>query len=93
MAVSAYAIMRDWGYMDKKKLTETDIRTKYITPAIIAAVWDIHTQVFEEYGVADGRIMVRGRLQNKNTSSPKLMSYPPYATNSKPVFNPPAKLS
>ncbi len=26
--------------MDKRSLTETDIRTKYITPAIVAAGWN-----------------------------------------------------
>ena len=54
--------------MDKKKLTEADIRTKYITPAIIAAGWNIQTQVFEEYGVADGRIIVRGRMHSRQAS-------------------------
>ena len=34
--------------MDKKYLTERDICTKYITPAIKAAGWDIHSQVREE---------------------------------------------
>ena len=29
--------------MDKKALTETDIRTKFITPAIVAK-WDLMTQ-------------------------------------------------
>lgn len=31
--------------MDKKSLTGTDIRTKYITPAIAAACSDVITQV------------------------------------------------
>ena len=34
--------------MDKKKLTERDICTKLITPAIQSAGWDIHTQILEE---------------------------------------------
>ena len=36
--------------MDKKKLSETDIRTKFITPAIVEAGWDLHTQLREEFG-------------------------------------------
>ena len=28
---------------DKKSLSERDICTKYITPAITAAGWDLHT--------------------------------------------------
>ena len=51
--------------MDKKALTETDIRTKYITPAIVSAGWDIQTQVFEEYSVTAGRIVVRGRMHTR----------------------------
>ena len=37
--------------MDKKSLTEADIRTKFITPAIIGAdgeKWDVMTQIREE---------------------------------------------
>lgn len=30
--------------MDKRSLTETDIRTKFITPAIISAGWDIQKE-------------------------------------------------
>ena len=36
--------------MDKKKLTERyDICTKFITPALESAGWDIHTQILEEF--------------------------------------------
>ncbi|MBI1315162.1 hypothetical protein GC176_28045 [bacterium] len=47
--------------MDKKQLTEQDIRTKYITPAIERAGWDRMTQLREEHRITNGRIMVRGR--------------------------------
>ena len=40
-------------------MTETDIRTKYITPAIINAGWNIKTQLKEEYSFTDGRIIVK----------------------------------
>ena len=34
---------------DKKSLSERDICTKYITPAIVqTARWDLHTQIREE---------------------------------------------
>jgi type I restriction enzyme R subunit len=46
---------------DKKKLSETDIRTKYITPAIADSGWDIKNQVREEYIFTDGRIIVNKR--------------------------------
>ena len=43
---------------DKKTLSEADIRTKYITPAIVKAGWDSITQMREEYNVTKGRIGV-----------------------------------
>lgn len=46
--------------MDKKKLTEQDIRTKFITPAIVNAGWDVDRQVREEVFFTDGKIEVRG---------------------------------
>jgi len=48
--------------MDKKKLSERDICTKFITPAIHKAGWDIQSQVREEVSFTAGRILVRGRL-------------------------------
>ncbi len=48
--------------MNKKNLTEADIRTKFITPAIEAAGWDKVTQMREEYYFTSGRILVRGKL-------------------------------
>ena len=46
--------------MNKNTLSESDIRTKFITPHLIAAGWDIHNQVREEVSFTDGRIHVRG---------------------------------
>ena len=34
--------------MNKKDLSERDICTKYITPALKKAGWDIHSQIREE---------------------------------------------
>ncbi|HEY1190029.1 MAG TPA: DEAD/DEAH box helicase family protein [Gemmata sp.] len=48
--------------MDKKSLSERDICTKFITPAVQQAGWDILTQVREEVGFTKGRIIVRGKL-------------------------------
>jgi len=49
----------------KKDLTETDIRTKYIIPAIKGAGWDITTQVREEVYFTDGMINVKGHLSTR----------------------------
>ncbi|THG87122.1 DEAD/DEAH box helicase [Pseudomonas sp. A-1] len=51
--------------MDKKSLTERDICTKFITPAIEQAGWDIHKQVREEVSFTKGRIIVRGKLHSR----------------------------
>lgn len=51
--------------MNKKSLTEADIRTKFITPNIISAGWNIDTQVREEVHFTDGRIYVRGRIHTR----------------------------
>ena len=48
--------------MDKKSLSERDICTKYITPALKAASWDIKTQIREEVSYTAGKIFVRGKL-------------------------------
>ncbi|MEO6095208.1 MAG: DEAD/DEAH box helicase family protein [Fibrobacteria bacterium] len=54
--------------MDKKSLSETDIRTKFITPAILGeggAKWNVMTQVLEEYYFTKGRVMVRGKSTSR----------------------------
>ncbi|MFM1747226.1 MAG: Type restriction-modification system restriction subunit [Verrucomicrobiota bacterium] len=53
--------------MNKKTLSERDICTKFITPALVYAGWDIHTQVREELGFTDGRIYVQGKNQVRGT--------------------------
>ena len=47
--------------VDKRSLTEQDIRTKYITPALEKAGWDIQSQVREEVRFTEGRVIVRGK--------------------------------
>ena len=46
----------------KKDLSERDICTKFITPAIERAGWNKLTQLMEEVTFTDGRIYVRGKL-------------------------------
>lgn len=54
--------------MDKKSLTERDICSKYIAPAIQQAGWDMHNQVREEVSFTKGRIIVRGKLHSRGES-------------------------
>ena len=51
--------------LDKKTLSERDICTKFITPALVAAGWNIDTQIREEVGFTDGRIYVRGKVHTR----------------------------
>ena len=48
--------------MDKKQLSERDICTKFITPALRQAGWDELTQLREEVSFTKGRIIVRGKI-------------------------------
>ncbi|WP_218599884.1 hypothetical protein [Polaribacter sp. NJDZ03] len=51
--------------MNKKDLSERDICTKFINPAIQKAGWNMRTQVREEVSFTDGRIIVQGKLYTR----------------------------
>lgn len=53
--------------MNKKSLSERDICTKYITPAIKKAGWDTQTQLLEEVSFTNGKIYVKGKLTARGT--------------------------
>lgn len=54
--------------MPSQDLSERDICTQYITPAITApGKWDLATQVREEVTFTAGRIMVRGKSATRGT--------------------------
>ena len=48
--------------MNKTGFSERDICTKFITPAIVSAGWDLNLQVREEVSFTDGKVQVRGKL-------------------------------
>ena len=50
------------SFVNKKDLSERDICSKYITPALINAGWDLERQIREEVTFTDGRIIVRKKL-------------------------------
>jgi len=57
--------------MDKKSLTETDIRSKFITPALCGpegAGWDLMAQIREEAYFTKGRVIVRGKTIKRGTA-------------------------
>ena len=51
--------------MKKRLLSERDICSKYIMPALIAAGWDLKSQISEETTLTDGRIIVRGKMVSR----------------------------
>ena len=54
--------------MNKKNLSERDICTKFINPAIQKAGWNMRTQVREEVSFTDGRIIVQGKMHTRGKS-------------------------
>ena len=51
--------------ISKKDMSEDDIRTKYIIPALQKSGWDIHNQVREQVYFTDGRIFVKGNTTRR----------------------------
>lgn len=45
----------------KKDLSEQDICSKFVLPALISAKWDLQRQIREQLGFTAGRIIVRGK--------------------------------
>lgn len=64
---------------NKKDLSERDICTKFITPALEQAGWDLQKQVREEVGFTDGRIYVKGNLsaRGKRKRADYILYYKP----------------
>lgn len=64
---------------NKKDLSERDICTKFITPALKQAGWDLQKQVREEVGFTDGRIYVKGNLsvRGKRKRADYILYYKP----------------
>ena len=54
--------------VNKKALSERDICTKFITPALEKAGWDPITQIREEVSFTAGRILVRGKQVKRGTT-------------------------
>ncbi|WP_430433272.1 EcoAI/FtnUII family type I restriction enzme subunit R [Methyloversatilis sp.] len=65
------------------KLSERDICSKYITPALVDAGWDLHAQIREEVSFTKGRIVVRGRLHSRGKG--KRADYVLYIQPNQPI--------
>jgi type I restriction enzyme, R subunit len=69
--------------MNKTSLSERDICTKFITPALRRAGWDEITQIREEVSFTKGRIIVRGKLVTRGKA--KRADYVLYYKNNLPI--------
>ena len=67
--------------MDKKKLTEEDIKLRYITPAILAK-WEPE-HIFMEKQITDGRINIKGNMAVRE--KPKRADYVLYYKGNYPL--------
>ncbi len=62
--------------INKAKLTETDIITKFILPAVKEAGWDDLTQIRQEVKLRDGKVVVRGQMAaRKKVKSADIVLY------------------
>ncbi|MDB9514870.1 DEAD/DEAH box helicase family protein [Kamptonema animale CS-326] len=64
---------------NKRELSEQDICTQYILPALVRAGWDISKQVREQVYFTDGRIYVKGNLteRGKGKKADYILYYKP----------------
>ena len=53
--------------INKLELSETDIISKFILPAVISSGWDDMTQIREEVKLRDGKVIVRGQMAVRKT--------------------------
>ena len=60
---------------DKTQLSERDICTKFITPALDSAGWDIQTQIREELNLTSGRVVVRGNKARRDEKTIRRADY------------------
>ena len=66
--------------MNKKSLSERDICSKFIQPAIEKAGWNRNTQIREEVSFTDGRIIVQGKVhtRGKRKRADYILYFKPY---------------
>ena len=71
--------------MDKKSLSERDICTKFITPALEGAGWDKMEQIREEVSFTAGPIQVRGNMAVRDKKKIKRADYILYYKPNRPI--------
>ncbi len=59
--------------MDKTHLSESDICDKFIRPAMVAAGWNGMDQLYREFPLRAGRVVVRGHKAQRDKSTVRTM--------------------
>ncbi|VEL97257.1 type I restriction and modification enzyme subunit R-like protein [Alteromonas sp. 76-1] len=63
-------------FSEQKALSEIDIISKYIMPAVKQAGWDVMTQIRQEVKLRDGKVVVRGMVAaRKKVKSADIVLY------------------
>jgi type I restriction enzyme R subunit len=60
---------------EKKELSERDIENIFITPAILKAGWDLHSQIRQNVTLTPGPVIVRGEMSARNKKKKKFADY------------------
>lgn len=60
---------------EKKELSERDVENIFITPAIISAGWDLHSQIRTQVTLTPGPVIVRGEMSARNKKKKKFADY------------------
>ncbi len=55
--------------MHKKSMSESDICDKFIRPAMVAAGWQGFDQIYREFPLRAGRVVVRGNVAQRDKST------------------------
>lgn len=71
--------------LDNKTLSERDVCTKFITPAIAAGGWSTDLQMREEVNLTDGRVVVRGNKAHRDKNSIRRADYVLYYKPGMPI--------
>jgi type I restriction enzyme R subunit len=71
--------------VDKKSLSEQDICTKFITPALENAGWDKMEQIRQEVSFTAGPIQVRGNMAVRDKKKIKRADYILYYKPNRPI--------
>lgn len=71
--------------MNKKNLTEADICDKFITPAIQQAGWNNMEQIYREFTLRPGRVVVSGKKGRRDKQSILRADYVLFYRNSIPI--------